>query len=71
MTQEIITALVASAVAIIGALTSFIVAYFENKARKKEITKLKQSLRSATNLYVVCPECSTKIYLSKVDILED
>lgn len=71
MTQEIITALVASAVAIIGALTSFIVAYLENKARKKEITELKQSLRSATNLYVVCPECSTKIYLSKVDILED
>lgn len=71
MSEEIITAIVTSVVAIIGAFGSMIVSYLESKARKKDIEELKKSLKSATNLYVICPECSTKIYLSKIDIQEE
>lgn len=71
MSQEIITCLVASVVAIIGALTSFAVNYLENKSTKADIKNIKESLKASTGLYVKCPNCSTKIYLSKVDIEEE
>lgn len=71
MSQEILTALIASAVAIIGAVTSFVVSYLENKSRKREIKEIKESIKTATGLYVVCPNCSTKLYLSKLEIKEE
>ena len=60
MSTEVMAALIASSVAIIGALTSFLVNW------------LKEALgRSDKLYYIVCPNCKTKIYLSRVPIEED
>lgn len=71
MNEEIITCLVTSVVAIIGAITGFVVNYLENKSTRNDIEKIRESLKETEGLYIKCPNCSTKIYLSKVDIEED
>lgn len=72
MSQEILTALVASAVAIIGAVTSFILSYLKSKSIQNELSNIKEALgRSDKLYYIICPNCKTKIYLSRVSIEED
>lgn len=72
MSQEILTALVASAVAIIGAVTSFILSYLKSKSIQNELSNIKEALgRSDKLYYIICPKCNTKIYLSRVSIEED
>ena len=72
MSQEILTALVASAVAIIGAVTSFILSYLKSKSIQNELSNIKEALgRSDKLYYIICPNCNTKIYLSRVSIEED
>lgn len=72
MSQEILTALVASAVAIIGAVTSFILSYLKSKSIQNELSNIKEALgRSDKFYYIICPNCKTKIYLSRVSIEED
>lgn len=69
MSQEILTALITSGVAIIGALTSFIVSLLKSKATKKEIETIKKVINESDKLYYVeCPNCKTKIYLDSVRI---
>lgn len=72
MSQEILTALVASAVAIIGAVTSFILSYLKSKSIQNDLNNVKEALgRSDKLYYIICPNCKTKIYLSRVSIEED
>lgn len=72
MSQEILTALVASAVAIIGAVTSFILSYLKSKSIQNELSNIKEALgRSDKLYYIICPNCKTKIYLSRVSIEEE
>ena len=72
MSQEILTSLVASAVAIIGAVTSFILSYLKSKSIQNELSNIKEALgRSDKLYYIICPNCKTKIYLSRVSIEEE
>ena len=72
MSPEILTALVASAVAIIGAVTSFILSYLKSKSIQNELSNIKEALgRSDKLYYIICPNCKTKIYLSRVSIEEE
>lgn len=72
MSQEILTALVASAVAIIGAVTSFVLSYLKSKSIQNELSNIKEALgRSDKLYYIICPNCKTKIYLSRVSIEEE
>lgn len=72
MSQEILTAFVASAVAIIGAVTSFILSYLKSKSIQNELSNIKEALgRSDKLYYIICPNCKTKIYLSRVSIEEE
>ena len=72
MSQEILTALVASVVAIIGAVTSFILSYLKSKSIQNELSNIKEALgRSDKLYYIICPNCKTKIYLSRVSIEEE
>lgn len=72
MSQEILTALVASAIAIIGAVTSFILSYLKSKSIQNELSNIKEALgRSDKLYYIICPNCKTKIYLSRVSIEEE
>lgn len=72
MSQEILTALVASTVAIIGAVTSFILSYLKSKSIQNELSNIKEALgRSDKLYYIICPNCKTKIYLSRVSIEEE
>lgn len=72
MTNEVLTALIASGVAIIGAITSFILNWLKAKSIQVDLTSIKEVLgRSDKLYYIVCPNCKTKIYLSRVSIEEE
>ena len=72
MSNEVLTALIASGVAIIGAITSFILNWLKAKSIQIDLSSIKEALgRSDKLYYIVCPNCKTKIYLSKVSIEED
>lgn len=72
MSNEVLTALIASGVAIIGALTSFILNWLKAKSIQVDLSSIKEVLgRSDKLYYIVCPNCKTKIYLSRVSIEEE
>lgn len=72
MSTEVMAALIASSVAIIGALTSFVVNWLKAKSVQTDLSLIKEALgRSDKLYYIVCPNCKTKIYLSRVSIEED
>lgn len=72
MSTEVMAALIASSVAIIGALTSFMVNWLKAKSVQADLSSIKEALgRSDKLYYIVCPNCKTKIYLSRVSIEED
>lgn len=67
--MEILTALVASAISIIGALTVFITSKLKTNALKEEMDAIKKAIAESDKLYyITCPNCNTKIYLSQVKI---
>lgn len=72
MPAELITALVAMATAVIGLIISQIQLQTrrnENKAIKEKVVSIEQALQADDNeYYVICPECKTKILLSKTKI---
>lgn len=66
---EIVTALVAAAVAIVGSAASAIVAHIRLQQTRKEFDGIKQIIKDSNQLYfVTCPNCGTKIYLNNVNI---
>ena len=76
MPAELITALVAMATAVIGLIISQIQLQTrrnENKAIKEKVVSIEQALQADDNeYYVICPECKSKILLSKTKIfIED
>ena len=76
MPAELITALVAMATAVIGLIISQIQLQTrrnENKAIKEKVVSIEQALQADdTEYYVICPECKSKILLSKTKIfIED
>ena len=72
MSNEVLTALIASGVAIIGAITSFILNWLKAKSIQVDLSSIKEALgRSDKLYYIVCPNCKTKIYLSRVSIEEE
>ena len=72
MSNEVLTALIASGVAIIGAVTSFILNWLKSKSIQVDLSSIKEVLgRSDKLYYIVCPNCKTKIYLSRVSIEEE
>lgn len=72
MSSEVLTALIASGVAIIGAITSFILNWLKAKSIQVDLSSIKEILgRSDKLYYIVCPNCKTKIYLSRVSIEEE
>lgn len=72
MSNEVLTALIASGVAVIGAITSFILNWLKAKSIQVDLSSIKEVLgRSDKLYYIVCPNCKTKIYLSRVSIEEE
>ena len=70
MTQELLSALLAAAIAIIGAVATYVVNYLKNKQIKERLKTLEDFIASdETEYYVECPNCKNKIILSKVKIL--
>ena len=59
-------------VALAIAVASYFVSYFNNKKLKEKITTIEEALQSDdAEYYVICPNCKSKIILSKVKILVD
>ena len=68
--QELYTALIAAAVAIIGAVATYIVNHLKNKDIQNRLKSLEDFIASDdTEYYIECPNCKSKIVLNKVKIL--
>ena len=54
------------------AVASYLISYINNKKLKDKITTIEEALQSDdAEYYVICPNCKSKIILSKVKILVD
>ena len=54
------------------AVASYLISYVNNKKLKDKITTIEEALQSDdAEYYVICPNCKSKIILSKVKILVD
>ena len=54
------------------AVASYLISYINNRKLKDKITTLEEALQSDdAEYYVICPNCKSKIVLSKVKILVD
>ena len=59
-------------VALAIAVASYLISYINNKKLKDKITTIEEALQSDdAEYYVICPNCKSKIILSKVKILVD
>ena len=66
--EQLYPVLIALAVAVV----SYLISYFNNKKLKEKITTIEEALQSDdAEYYVICPNCKSKIILSKVKILVD
>ena len=58
--------------ALLISVASYLISYINNKKLKEKVTTIEEALQSdEATYYVICPECKTKIELSKVKILVD
>ena len=79
MSGELITVLISSAIAILGALTSLVVSTLKAKETSVKteqtdlkIDKIEKAIEAGTgNFWLICPKCGTKIYLKDIDIRRD
>ena len=68
--EQLYAALIASAISLIGALVAYLVSYLNNKKIKEKLQTLEEFISSDdTEYYIECPNCKSKIILSKVKIL--
>ena len=66
--EQLQTLLIALAVAVV----SYLISYFQNRKLKENIRTIEEALQSdESEYYVICPNCKSKIVLSKVKILVD
>lgn len=62
--EMLVTALVSSAIAILGAATGLIVSYLNGKKQKKELDDIRKEIDEGGAYYVTCPNCGTRILLT-------
>ena len=56
--------------ALLISVASYLISYINNKKLKENIKTIEEALQSDdTEYYVICPNCKSKIVLSKVKIL--
>lgn len=68
--QELYTALIAAAIAVIGAIATYIVNMLKQKTIAQRLDNLEQFLNNEdAEYYIECPNCKSKIILNKVKIL--
>ena len=68
--SELYTAIISASIAIIGAISAWAVSYLKTKALNKRLQTLEEFIASDdTEYYIECPNCKSKILLSKVKIL--
>ena len=68
--EQLYAALISAAIAVIGAISAFLVSYLKTKSINKRLISLEEFINSEdVEYYVLCPECGNKIILNKVKIL--
>ena len=68
--EQLYTALISAAIAVIGAISAFLVSYLKTKSINKRLISLEEFINSDDcEYYVLCPKCGNKIILNKVKIL--
>ena len=56
--------------ALLISVASYLISYINNKKLKENIKTIEEALQSDdTEYYIICPNCKSKIVLSKVKIL--
>ena len=72
MTSELYAALIAAAVAIVGAVASYIVNYLKNREIRNRLKSLEDFFSSDdAEYYIECPNCKAKVVLNKIKIFVD
>lgn len=72
MTSELYAALIAAAVAIVGAVASYVVNYLKNKEIRNRLKSLEDFFSSDdAEYYIECPNCKAKVVLNKIKIFVD
>lgn len=72
MTSELYAALIAAAVAIVGAVASYVVNYLKNREIRNRLKSLEDFFSSDdAEYYIECPNCKAKIVLNKIKIFVD
>ena len=72
MTSELYAALIAAAVAIVGAVASYVVNYLKNKEIRNRLKSLEDFFSSDdAEYYIECPNCKAKIVINKIKIFVD
>lgn len=56
-------------ITIIGAVASYICAYWKTRQTKQEIEELNDKIKSG-NYYVICPKCGNRIFLAETEMHE-
>ena len=72
MTSELYAALIAAAVAIVGAVASYVVNYLKNREIRNRLKSLEDFFSSDdAEYYIECPNCKAKVVLNKIKIFVD
>ncbi len=67
--EQLYAALITAIIAIVGALSGFVVTWFNARKTKLKIKNLEDALKdSEGDYYIICPHCGNKIYLKKAKL---
>lgn len=70
MNSELLAAIIAAAVTLIGAITTYLVNYLKTRSLKQRLQTLEEFFASDdTEYYITCPNCNSKIVLNKIKII--
>lgn len=72
MPSELYAALITAAVALVGAVASYLVNYLKSREIKNRLKSLEDFFSSDdSEYYIECPNCKSKIVLNKIKIFVD
>lgn len=67
--EQFLTQVMPYLITVIGAVASYLCAYWKTKQTRSEIEELNAKIKSG-NYYVICPKCGTRIFLAEIEMHE-
>lgn len=67
---ELYAAIISAAIAVVGAVMTYLTTYLKTKAIKQRIAEIEEFFETDEGeYYIYCPKCNTRILLNQVKIL--